>query len=90
MRLVQGQQNLIKSCPNVLSMQIRFQSALTIAHEISCTQSFTTMPGPEVIKKISCSTKHEISTAKKTKIPTTKEASCFKSLRYCIYHANKC
>ena len=26
----------------------------------------------------------------KTKIPTNKGASCFKSLRYCIYHANKC
>ena len=25
-----------------------------------------------------------------TKIPTNKEVSCFKSLRCCIYHANKC
>ena len=25
----------------------------------------------------------------KTKIPTTKEVSCFKSLIWCIYHANK-
>ena len=36
------------------------------------------------------STEHEISTAHKTKIPTNKEVSCFKSLRCCIYHANKC
>ena len=26
----------------------------------------------------------------KTKIPANKEVSCFKSLRCCIYHANKC
>ena len=26
----------------------------------------------------------------KTKIPTNEEVSCFKSLRCCIYHANKC
>ena len=36
------------------------------------------------------STEHEISTAQKTKIPTNEEVSCFKSLRCCIYHANKC
>ena len=26
----------------------------------------------------------------KSKMPTNKEVSCFKSLRCCIYHANKC
>ena len=26
----------------------------------------------------------------KTKIPTNEEIFCFKSLRCCIYHANKC
>ena len=26
----------------------------------------------------------------KTKISSNKDVSCFKSLRYCIYHANKC
>ena len=36
------------------------------------------------------STEHEISTAHKTKILTNKEVSCFKSLRCCIYHADKC
>ena len=36
------------------------------------------------------STEHEISTALKTKLPTNKEVSSFKSLRCCIYHANKC
>ena len=36
------------------------------------------------------STEHEISTAHKSKIPANKEVSCFKSLRCCIYHANKC
>ena len=49
-------------------------------------------PDPVVIKHISRST--QLSTKFqlliKIKIPTNKEASCFKSLRYCIYHANKC
>ena len=49
-------------------------------------------PGPEVIKLFSCST--QLSTKFqlliKTKISTNKEVSCFKSLRCCIYHANKC
>ena len=36
------------------------------------------------------STQHEISTAHKTKIPTNEEVSSVKSLRCCIYHANKC
>ena len=44
----------------------------------------------EVIKLFSCSTEHEISTAQKTKILTNEEASCFKPLRCCIYHAYKC
>ena len=49
--------------------------------------------GPQVINKMSCSdhwAEHEISTAHKSKIPTDKEVSCFKSLTGCIYHANKC
>ena len=45
--------------------------------------------GPEVMKKNSCST--QLSTKFqlfiKTKIPTNKEVSYFKSLRLCIYHA---
>ena len=49
-------------------------------------------PGPEVIKLFSCptqlSTKFQLLI--KTKIPTNKEVSCFKLLRCCIYHANKC
>ena len=49
-------------------------------------------PGPEVIKLFSCST--QLSTKFQllinTKIPTNKEVSCCKSLRCCIYHANKC
>ena len=48
--------------------------------------------GPEVIKLFPCST--QLSTKfqllLKTKIPTNEEVACFKSLRYCIYHANKC
>ena len=48
--------------------------------------------GPKVIKLFTCST--QLSTKFrlliKTKILTNKEASCFESLRCCIYHANKC
>ena len=51
-----------------------------------------TRPGPEVIKRFSCSsqlsTKFQLLI--KTRIPTNKEISCFKSLRCCIYHADKC
>ena len=49
-------------------------------------------PGPEVMKLFSCST--QLSTKFqlliKNKIQTNKEVSCFKSLRCCIYLANKC
>ena len=49
-------------------------------------------PGPEVIKLVSYSThlSMKFQLLIKTKIPANKEVSCFKSLRYCIYHANKC
>ena len=47
---------------------------------------------PEVRKLFSCSiqmsTKFQLLI--KTKIQTNKEVSCFKYLRCCIYHANKC
>ena len=52
--------------------------------------------GPEVIKLFSCSTQlsTQLSTKFqlliKTKIPTNKNFYCFKSLRCCIYNANKC
>ena len=48
--------------------------------------------GPKVIKLFFMlnSTEHEIQQLIKTKMPTNKEVSCFKSLRCCIYHANKC
>ena len=49
-------------------------------------------PGPEVIKLFSCSTQQssKFQLLIKTKKPTNKEVSCFKSLRCCIYHADKC
>ena len=57
-----------------------------------CIECINKRPGPEVIKLFSCST--QLSTKFqlliKAKIPTNKEISCFKSLRCCIYHANKC
>ena len=48
--------------------------------------------GPEVIKLFSCSIQlsSKFQLLIKTKIPTNKEVSCFKSLRCCIKHANKC
>ena len=49
-------------------------------------------PGPEVIKLFPCltqlSTKFKLLI--KTELPTNEEVYCFKSLRCCIYHANKC
>ena len=48
--------------------------------------------GLEVIKLFSCST--QLSTKFqiliKTKIPTNEEVSWFKSLKCCMYYANKC
>ena len=46
----------------------------------------------EAIKYFSCSTQlsSKFQLPIKTKILTNKEVSCFKSLRSCIYHANKC
>ena len=45
--------------------------------------------GPDVIKLFQAlSMKFQLLI--KTKIPTNKEVSCFKSLSCCIYHANKC
>ena len=50
------------------------------------------IPVPEVLKLFSCSTQlnRKFQLLIKTKIPTNKEVSCFKSLRCCIYHVNKC
>ena len=49
-------------------------------------------PGLEVIKLFSCSTqlRKKFQLLIKTNILTNKEVSCFKSLKCCIYHANKC
>ena len=48
--------------------------------------------GHEVIKLFLCSTQlsMKFQLGIKSKITTNKEVSCFKSLRCCIYHANKC
>ena len=48
--------------------------------------------GPEVIKLLLCSTQlsKKFQLLLKTRIWTNKEVSCFKSLRWCIYHAIKC
>ena len=55
--------------------------------DITCESS-----GPEVIKLLSCSTQlsKKFQLLIKTKIPKEEDGSYFKSLRYCVYHANKC
>ena len=52
----------------------------------------TLRPGPEVIKLFSClaQLKKKFQLLIKTKIETNEELSCFKSVRCCIYNANKC
>ena len=71
-----------------------FQNKLFLKNSFNYTirVSNSLDPGPEVIKLFSCST--QLSTKfqllKITKIPTNEEVYCFKSLRCCIYHANKC
>ena len=53
--------------------------------------TFLLRSGPEGIKLFSCSTQRSTKFQPiNTKIPTNKEVSNFKSLRCCIYHANKC
>ena len=49
-------------------------------------------PGLEFIKLLSGSTQvsMKFQLLIKTQISTNGEVSCFKSLRWCIYHANKC
>ena len=49
-------------------------------------------PELEVIKLFSCSTQlsMKFQLLINTKIQINKEVSCFRPLRYCIYHANKC
>ena len=44
-----------------------------------------------VFKTFSCSTqlRTKFQMLIKTKIPINKDVSCFKPLRYCIYHVNK-
>ena len=53
---------------------------------------FSLKAGLEVIKNCSCSTqlRTKFQLLIKSKITTNKEVSCFKFLRCCIYHANKC
>ena len=50
------------------------------------------MSGSKVIKLFSCSTQlnTKFQLLIKIKIMTNKEVSCFKPLRCCIHHANKC
>ena len=76
---------LLSQCDNL--------TAFTMEYDISVIGKFEPpIPAPEVIKLFSFST--QLSTKFqlliKNKIPTNKGVSGFKSLRCCIYHANKC
>ena len=62
---------------------------ILITLSVSCNDDETR---PRGLKHFSCST--QLSTKFqlliKTKLPTSEEDYCVKSLRCCIYHANKC
>ena len=60
--------------------------------EVHKAIGFLSNTGPEIIKLFSCSTQlsTEFQLLIKTKIPTNKEVVCFKSLKCCIYLADKC
>ena len=68
-----------------------YEMVVRIANREDPDQSASKQSGPEFIKLFSCSTQRstKLQLLIKTKI-RTKEVSWFKSLRYCIYHANKC
>ena len=66
---------------------------LSVSREpLSSSKKSQGRSGPEVIRLFSCSTQlsMKFQLLIKTKILTNKEVSCFKSLRCCINHANKC
>ena len=54
--------------------------------EKTCLPGYNVRPGLKVIKLFSCSTQlsTKVKLLIKTKLPTNKEVSCFKSLRYSI------
>ena len=83
---------LIFSYPSVRTFVLGAQKNSLIMMVLLSTHNIYFSSGPEVIKLFSCST--QLSTKFqlliKTKILTNEEVSCFKSLRCCIYHANKC
>ena len=76
---------LLSQCDNL--------TAFTMEYDISVIGKFEPpIPGPEVIKPFSCSIQlsMKFQLLIKTKILTNKGVFCFKSLRCCIYHADKC
>ena len=68
-----------------------------ILFAVICNKSFVIyhvlfFTGSEVTKLFLCSTQlsMKFQLLIKTKIPTNEEVSCFKSLRCCVYPADKC
>ena len=81
---------MVKSNPNFLVLHFGL-NLMKIWPKIAKLQT-TQQPRPKVIKLFSCSTQPspKFQLLIKTKIPTNEEVACLKSLRCCIYHANKC
>ena len=71
-----------------------YQKGIIVCGIFLLAENLPVISGLEVIhvKLFTCSTplSTKFQLLLKTRIRTNKEVSCFKSLRYCIYHANKC
>ena len=90
-RFILGKISRWQKLANLPSRQ-KLTYSIMIQEYVLFWKQFWLKPGPEVIKLFSCST--QLSTKFqlliRTKIPTNKEVSWLKSLRYCIYHTYKC
>ena len=79
---LKGQCHKYLFCPPVITFVVYWQPKQTVGIQaLRLKKNF-----------VSCSTQLSIKfqLLVKTKIPTNEDVSCFKSLRCCIYHANKC
>ena len=85
---------LVRSCNFVASSVIAGHPLMLAVPHIALpvVRALQFKTGPEVIIQFSCSTQlsAKFHLLIKTKIQTHEEVFCFKSLRCCIYHANKC
>ena len=83
---------LLLACVDFLPNIFKDINTLRVPYDLDPDQNGRSVgPGPDVIT-FSCLTQRstKFRLLIKTKIPTTEELTCFKSLRCCIYHAYKC